>query len=138
MLSEKYVGPQYELRSQVGVSTTDMKKPSAFFAGIWDTGASNSSVARKVVEKLGLEPVDVVQTSTANGVRLSMIYKIKIYLSGGIVKYVRATECNMLDVDVLIGMDIIASGDFAVGMDASGDTVLYYRTPSQGINNFKE
>ena len=139
-ITEHYIGRQFELRTRVGISDiSDSSLEVDNFSGIWDTGASNSSITHKVVKSLALEPIDVVETSTANGIILSNIYKIKIYLGNNIIKYVRATECRMDDVDILIGMDVIGDGDFAVSTEPkSGDTYFSYRTPSVGKIDFSE
>jgi len=47
-----------------------------------------------------------------------------------VVPEVTVSECNLLGSDVLIGMDIIGNGDFAV-TNLDGKTVFSFRLPSR-------
>lgn len=104
--------------------------PWSSYTGIWDTGASGSVITRRVIENLGLQSVDRAPVSTAAGVRESDVYLVNIALPSQVgFKGLRVTEGDILGVDVLIGMDIICLGDFAITHESEGDLVMSYRTP---------
>lgn len=138
-----FKGRQRELRCNVEVGTftglNDLSESVCVCSGIWDTGATNSAIDEKVAKKLSLEPIDQVITSTANGIRTSNVYLIRIKILNRIVKVIRVTEAVLNNADMLIGMDIIGDGDFAISTDPkSGDMYLSYRIPSQGKIDFVE
>jgi len=66
-----------------------------------------------------------------HGTQSANVYLAGISLPNGIFfNQVRATEGNLAGYDVLIGMDIIGAGDFAV-TNANGLTWFTYRYPSR-------
>lgn len=100
------------------------------YRGIWDTGASGSVITKKVVGDLGLQSVNRVQVSTAAGVRESDVYLVNVALPSAVgFKGLPVTDGDIRGVDVLIGMDIICLGDFAITHEEGGDLVMSYRTP---------
>lgn len=65
------------------------------------------------------------------------MYDVIVQLSDKIQKQVLAIEADLGSAgDVLIGMDIIGDGDFAISSDRYGNTCLAYRTPSKGQITF--
>lgn len=108
-----------------------LEHPSWFVgSGIWDTGATGSVITKKVIENLSLLPVDRTQVNTANGVRESNVYLVNIALPSNVgFKGLPVTEGDIGEIDVLIGMDIICLGDFAITHEAEGDLVMSYQTP---------
>lgn len=104
--------------------------PWSTYPGIWDTGASGSVMTNGVIEDLGLQPVDRAHVSTAAGVREADVYLVNVDLPSQVgFQGLRVTEGDILGVDVLIGMDIICLGDFAITHESEGDLVMSYRTP---------
>lgn len=99
--------------------------------GLWDTGASRSSITRRVVDDLGLIPVGSTSISTANGVVTVNTYFINIGLPNGVTVRNVLVSCADLgdDIDVLIGMDIIQHGDFSI-TNVNNKTTFSFRTPS--------
>lgn len=58
---------------------------------------------------------------------------------GDITKVLQVTEAKLSGLDVLIGMDVIGDGDFAISHNhKTNDTILSYRTPSVGKIDFVE
>jgi predicted aspartyl protease len=109
-----------------------------FFA-IWDTGATNSVITQKVVQECGLSPIAIANVHTASGETLSNVYLVSIRLPNKvIIPQIRVTE-GMIggDVEVLIGMDIINRGDFAV-TNKDGKTNFSFRIPSVECIDFVE
>ncbi len=106
---------------------TDLKN----FIAIWDTGATNSVITQKVVQDCGLNPISMVKVHTASGEAISNVYLVSIRLPNKvIIPQIRVTEGTISgDAEVLIGMDIINRGDFAV-TNKDGKTNFSFRVPS--------
>ena len=84
----------------------------------------------KVVNQIGVSKIDMTTTFTANGPRQSGVYLVDIHLLNGVVfNGLRVTDGEVHEVDVLIGMDIIGSGDFAV-THKHDRTRMTYQVPS--------
>ena len=101
-----------------------------FFA-IWDTGATNTVITQKVVQDCELKPTGMVKVSHAGGEKITNTYLVNIRLPNKVeVCQIRVTEGIITGQgDVLIGMDIIGRGDFAV-TNKNGKTVFSFRIPS--------
>ncbi len=83
----------------------------------WDTGATKTCISQAVVDRLGLIPIANTMMYTPSGMRLANIYIVDITLRNNVtVKDVQVigSEIGGQGIDVLIGMDIITLGDFAV------------------------
>jgi len=100
------------------------------FRAIWDTGATRTAISKKVVEGCGLVPTGMCRVKTAGGEKDSFTYLVSVFLPNKVCfSQLRVTQADITDADVLIGMDIIASGDFAV-TNLNGKTNLSFRIPS--------
>lgn len=128
------------LVSEVGVSLPfDPKihlgdQPSVLNCNaIWDTGATASVVTKDIAGKLGLKPISKTEVHGVGGVKIENVYLVNVYLPNKVaLPHVRVTECERLSGDglgVLIGMDIIGAGDFAV-TSVEGQTAMSFRVPS--------
>lgn len=112
------------------------KKGAPVFNAIWDTGATNTVITGKVVAAMGLFPVGIVKTHTVSGVLDANVYIASIFLPNRVaIPNVQVTEGNLAGADVLIGMDIITQGDFAVS-NRHGQTWFTFRIPSLQRFNF--
>ena len=103
------------------------------FNAIWDTGATGSVITRQVVQACGLIPTGMRRMHGVQGVHDSLTYLVNIVLPNSVqMANVDVTE-GMLPGgaagDVLIGMDIIVKGDFAV-TNKGGTTKFSFRLPS--------
>ena len=99
---------------------------------MWDTGADNTVISKRVVEGLGLTPYNQGSISGIGGVSDSNVYLVHILLpSGDCVTNVEVMENDFYDYDVIIGMDIIMFGDFLI-TNTNDKTVFQFRTPSEG------
>ena len=108
------------------------------YTAIWDTGATNSVISEKVVQECALEPIGISRNHTANGIRNCNVYLINVVLPNKVrVVFVRVTEAPLFNFDVLIGMDIIGAGDFAVS-NKDGKTAFTFRVPSLKKIDFVE
>lgn len=100
------------------------------FNAIWDTGATRTSISRKVVDALGLQTLGFGTSHTAGGNITVTMHRINVLLPMGVGIHSLVVSCSDLDgPDVLIGMDVIARGDFAV-TNVGGKTTFSFRIPS--------
>jgi len=142
----RYNGRVRVLFNQVGVylpiASEEVKTQNVAlkdYLAIWDTGATHSAITRKVVDDLKLQPTGVRETRHAGGKSLNNTYLVNIALPNRvIVPSVRVTEVQLIPDDnisddkqpqLLIGMDIIGLGDFAV-TNANDKTTFSFRIPS--------
>ncbi|MHB1025778.1 MAG: SEC-C metal-binding domain-containing protein [Desulfobacteria bacterium] len=111
--------------------------PPQTFRAIWDTGATSSVITSRVVSSLGLSPIGVAQVHTAGGTTLANVYLVAILLPNKVgFPSVRVTEAPLpTGTDVLVGMDLISLGDFAV-TNFGGKTVFSFRVPSVQMIDF--
>jgi hypothetical protein len=97
---------------------------------IWDTGASASVISDETVAALGLTPTGMTRASTANGECDVYTYLLSLFLPNQVcVPALKVSGGTLKDFDMLIGMDVIRSGDFAV-TNFEGKTVCTFRMPS--------
>jgi predicted aspartyl protease len=81
----------------------------------WDTGAACSVIANRLAEDMELVPVGTGNICTANDSVVVKLYDINITLPNGVTLPCRRVySSNLEDIEILIGMDIISQGDFAV------------------------
>lgn len=127
------------LKTQCAVSeafdpdTTDVLPPELkMFEAIWDTGATGSVITQRVVDGCKLSPIGMVEVHGVNGKHMAEVYLVNIGLPNTVgISGLRVTKGNLAPgVDVLIGMDIIQHGDFAV-TNHNGRTVFSFRLPSE-------
>lgn len=143
--TSKYKGISNVLMNKVGVARAFAPpEPSPTlipknFHAIWDTGATNTVITQKVVQECDLRTTGMTWTHHAQGVTLANTYLVSIFLPNKVVfGQIRATEGILpQQADVLIGMDIIARGDFAV-TNYDGKTVFSFRMPSVEQIDFVE
>lgn len=106
------------------------------FRAIWDTGATHSVITQSIVEACGLVPIGMTRVSHAGGEDNAEVYLVNIGLPNNVVFYgVRVTKGRLKDADMLIGMNIINRGDFAV-TNYNGITKFSFRVPSAGGIDF--
>ena len=107
------------------------------YTAIWDTGATGTVITQKVVTDLELKPVGMNKVHTAGGVFDRSVFLINVMLPNGVgFAGIPVTEGDITDdTDMLIGMDIIGSGDFSVS-NFNGKTIFTYRHPSEKDTDF--
>lgn len=138
----KYDGLVSELVQDVQISeafhpSSGAQPPQRRHAkAIWDTGATESAISKEVVADLGLQPIDRRQTHTANGTRIADVYLVNVYLPNRVAfSGVRVSDADIHGCDVLVGMDIIGSGDFAV-THRHGKTWMTFQVPSTHATDY--
>jgi hypothetical protein len=89
-----------------------------------------TAITQRVIEQCGLVQSGVTELHTANGVAQAPTYLICLMLPS-VVGYtaLRAVRVDMASQDVLIGMDVITTGDMSI-TNLNGNTVFSFRHPS--------
>lgn len=117
-----------------------VKKP---YKAIWDTGATNTVVTQRVLTELNLQPTgretcQVVGPANQLVAHDTDTFLVNIYLPNSVtIIGIRVSSLSIGDADVLLGMDVIANGDFAV-TNYSGETWWTFRVPSNEPIDFVE
>ena len=138
-----------ELRNEILISEIytplpgSSEPPRKAYNAIWDTGATGTVISRKVAQELNLKATgrETVQT-VGSGDQVNEYetdtYLINVYLPNDVaIIAVRASEGKIAGADVLLGMDIIAGGDFSV-TNSKGQTHWTFRFPSIESIDFVE
>lgn len=107
---------------------------------MWDTGSSGTVISSDLVKKLGLSPIGKSMVKSSGSSFKSGVYNLELLLAEKQIFRLQVTESDQLnnsDMDVLIGMDVITLGDFAIS--TVGEEICFsFRYPSQGFIDFKE
>jgi predicted aspartyl protease len=135
LINEVYIA------SAIKSSSKQIKRPpdSKQYKALWDTGATGSVITRKVVQECGLKPIGIANVHHTKGIAKSPVYLVSIFLPNAVCfPSLRVTEGELAgDVEVLIGMDIMGRGDFAIS-NRNGKTVFTFRMPSLERIDFVE
>jgi len=108
------------------------------YVGLWDTGAMSSVVTRKVINDLNLKPSGGTFVRNTSGIRFEQTYKINILLPSKVgVSFLDVTEGILTDFDVLIGMDVICRGDFAIS-NSNNETTFTFQIPATHKIDFEK
>jgi predicted aspartyl protease len=111
--------------------------PGKKYLALYDTGATHSAISPKVVQELNLPSVGARRVGVGGGFHDTTSHLVNIKLPSNVL-------CPMFQVaqihvpsgeDVIIGMDVLAAGDFAV-TNQGGNTVFSFRVPSQKCIDF--
>lgn len=107
-----------------------------WFEALWDTGATHTVITQRVVDACGLVSDGPQKVYLAYGETITDKYVIDLSLPNGLrIDGLVVTRGDFSGADLLIGMDVIAMGDFAVTNHA-GQTKFTFRVPSQGGIDF--
>ena len=102
------------------------------FKALWDTGATSTVITQNVVDACGLSPVGLTKVEGLNSSSMAERYLVNVALPNGVgFMHVSVIKGNLPSggCDVLIGMDIITSGDFSI-TNKNGITIFSFRHPS--------
>ena len=117
-------------------NSSEQPPPQNEYVALWDTGATGSAISEKVVRECNLKSIGPAQARTANDLIVTSRHLVNIHLPNNVVFVeLPVTLLKLGDVDVLIGMDIISMGDFAV-TNLDGAMTLSFRMPSQVTIDF--
>ena len=98
---------------------------------LWDTGATISAITKRVATDLGLATEALIPIQHAGGVSVDVPqHYVNLQLPGGMLIVGRAVaQLPLASFDVIVGMDIISRGDFAIS-NFDGVTTFTFRIPS--------
>lgn len=104
------------------------------YIATWDTGATNTVITSKVATELGLKPSGKVKVRGVGPAGSSQehdsnTYLVNVFLPNNVgLAGVRVSENAVEGCDVLIGMDVITTGDLAI-TNHNGKTTFSFRVP---------
>ncbi len=136
------------VHTSVGVSMA-FEMPDANFSSsegilwvnaLWDTGAMCSCISKRSAKMLGLEIINITHMATASHIVEAPVYMAHLYLPNfPVFAYQEILEFQDTsdNCDIIIGMDIITQGDFAI-TNLGGDTFFSFRMPSIQTIDFEE
>jgi hypothetical protein len=136
----KFGGPAKQIVTKIGLTPAfnpkdhPGKPPFAVTesTALWDTGATGSFLTSATVKTLKLVPTGTATINHAGGTSQNNTYVVNLYLPNRVAfAGVIVTEVEDIkgDFGVIIGMDIITSGDFAI-TNVNQKTWVSYRIPS--------
>ena len=101
------------------------------FLAIWDTGATGTLVTQKVIDDCGLVATGMTNMHGVSGPGVAETFLVNIYLPNNVgYANMRVAKGEFTGGDILIGMNIIGTGDFAI-TNPGGVTQFSFRVPSQ-------
>ena len=107
---------------------------------LWDTGATNCCIAQEIIGKLNLTSISMVSMLTPSGQASAKVYNVDIKLPNNVYvqdAQVIESEISKQGIGLLIGMDIINYGEFAIS-NYDGKTKFTFRLPSKEDIDFGE
>jgi hypothetical protein len=103
---------------------------------LWDTGSFCCSISKDIVKKLKLVPVGMIKIQTITGDQNALVYLVDLVLTNKVlVQSLSVIEADVADIDVIIGLDVISMGDFAISRGYD-DILFSFRIPSCGPIDF--
>lgn len=130
VFTEKYSTIQRKIIANAVIDTNGISLPVVVQ---WDTGATGTCISKDIVSKFKLAPIGKVNVHTPSGIGTMNQYMINLILNNEVMFknwIVMDSEIGKQGIDVLIGMDIISNGDFALS-NFEGRTQFSFRLPSQ-------
>jgi hypothetical protein len=106
---------------------------------LWDTGATCSVISNIIAERILLRSICYSEMRHANGIERVPVFVAGIKLPNQvIIQEITVLSCNPIhEFDLIIGMDIIAKGDFAI-TGKNGNTKFSFRMPSTADIDFTQ
>lgn len=108
-----------EIRSTATIIDPNSAQQVELTKAIWDTGATNTTIRHDIAEFLGLSRMGFANVHTANGITLQPTYLIELKLPNNLtIKNLTVAGGDLgPETEMLIGMDLIAIGDFILQND---------------------
>ncbi|MDR2581991.1 MAG: retroviral-like aspartic protease family protein [Fibromonadaceae bacterium] len=107
------------------------KMKSVKVKALWDTGATCSVISNTIAKRILLKKICYAEMRHANGIERVPVFVTGIKLPNQvIIPELTVLSCKPIhEFDLIIGMDIIAKGDFAI-TGKNGNTKFSFRMPS--------
>lgn len=127
----EYAGISRHLITPAKIESAKVKQETIEIKALWDTGATCSLIRRETALRLNLQPVSKTFISTPSDKNIpSNVYLISLHLPNNTTfPNLHVAEGELNGCDMLIGMDVICNGDFAVS-NFDGKTAFTFRMPS--------
>ena len=129
---QNYPGLSFRLTTEADVFevSAGLSPKRIRVTALWDTGAMGSAITPAVAQSLNLIPINRVKVNGINNISMADVAKVSIGLPNLVmVKEVNVMVCNLVkDIDLLIGMDVILLGDFAIS-NSEGKTLFSFAIP---------
>ncbi len=107
---------------------------------LWDTGATNCVISYRLAKELGLQPIGKAKTIGLHGEAIVDKFIVDILLMDQVAFNsweVTSGKIGSEKVDVIIGMDILAFGDFCITQEIDQNkkvcTLFSFRLPSAQV-----
>ena len=112
------------------IEENPISKQSVTVKGVWDTGATHSVISPKVFDILKLNQIDTAIVSGVSSINHKAIVTVANLILPNNVRIpdVRLTVDEIVNTEVLIGMDIINFGDFSIS-NANKQTYFSFACP---------
>lgn len=107
---------------------------SMIVKALWDTGATMSCISEEVVSNLSLASTGKIGMKTPSGQAERNTYIVNLKLPNDVIindLVVADSEIGAQNIGLLVGMDIINRGDFAVS-NFNNKTLFTFRISSEG------
>ena len=135
--TERYAEIVHELKTPCAVSAAwdpseDRPVPVLErYLCLWDTGATISAITKQVATDLGLPTEALIPIHHAGGTSNDVPqHFVNLQLPNNVVMVGRpVAQLPLTNCDVIVGMDIISRGDFAIS-NLDGKTTFTFRMPS--------
>ncbi len=124
-----------ELKANVTITYRGKSKE---LLALWDTGANCSCISEETVRDLGMIPTGFEDMMTPTGKDTVGTYLVDVLLPNNVSVHdlkVCDSKIGAQGIGMLVGMDIISKGDFAVS-NYQGKTIFSFRMPSIGAIDF--
>lgn len=92
----------------------------------WDTGCNMTCITHDIANRLNLSTYRQWEVRTPDGLsRMEGSTLISMMIpTGQVVPSIEVCVAHMVDADILVGMDIIAQGDFALSHTSTGEVIM--------------
>ena len=127
LISECSVYPAFDIES-----TKVLPKGFKSMNAVWDTGAEITCIHPRIVKKLGLKPYGKIEVEGYGGVEVDETYAVHLKLPTGDWAFCieASASDNLKTFDIVIGMDVIAFGDFCF-TNKDEKSCFSFRIPSK-------
>lgn len=110
----------------VGVVDPSPPSPGKDICAVFDTGATGSSVSRRLARAIGLRYITSESVLTSDGEVESAVYYASLWLPNNIVvPFMRILDMQNDRDDLLIGMDIICQSKFLIEYDPENHKTIF-------------
>jgi len=136
----EYGGVPNELKTEAMIFPSSSRDTRGIKTSIlWDTGATHSCLSPKIVKDLGLKPIDTIIVHGVNSSKVADVVIASIGLANGLFLAGRRFSVSEIPgTDILIGMDIIMMGDFAISNGGGKTRFSFVIPPFENKVSFTE